>query len=76
MSEQIATDTPIQTEPLETLDTTPAVTLDARGNAVDISVRQGIAVWQAIGLLETALILLKKQYSAVDAVVTPQETEA
>lgn len=57
----------------ETLDTTPALTIDADGNAVNLSIRQGLTVWQAIGLLETATLLLKRQYGTVQAEVVPQE---
>lgn len=51
-------------EETQVVDSKPTVVVTADGNAVNITLNKGITAWEAIGLLETALILIKQQYSS------------
>ena len=42
-------------------NTQPTVTITADGNAVNLTLSRGTTAWEAIGLLETSLLLIKQQ---------------
>lgn len=44
-------------------DLLPMVSIDAKDAQVSIQLKAGIEPWQALGLIEAALVLIKAQYS-------------
>ena len=57
-------------------NTQPTVTITADGNAVNLTLSRGTTAWEAIGLLETSLLLIKQQYNAAPIVTGSAEESA
>lgn len=57
-------------------NTQPTVTITADGNAVNLTLSRGTTAWEAIGLLETSLLLIKQQYNAAPIVTGAAEESA
>lgn len=56
MSDQHESETPVQEK------NEPLVTISADGHHVSVSAAKGVPAWATIGLLETALVLVKGEY--------------
>jgi hypothetical protein len=48
------------------VNASPIVTVDSVDGSIQISLRQGVHEWQAIGLLEVALDLLRSKYQRTE----------
>lgn len=64
----------LQTSPPEIQQETDAISISFKGNAVNLTIANGVSAWQALGLIKTAETILLAQYNT-SSVANTKESE-